>query len=67
MVAAMEDPVAQLQKRVERYLKKTQKSATAFGIEVGKNTSLVKRIRDGEIGLKTIRIVSAYLDQHERV
>lgn len=62
----MDDPVAQLQKRVERHLKKSRQSPTAFGLAINKNTSLVKRIRKGEIGLKTIRLVSEYLDQQER-
>lgn len=58
------DPAIELKRRVARHLKETGESATAFGLKVAKNTSLVKRINDGEIGLKTIRKVTKYLDQH---
>lgn len=59
------DPAVELKRRVIRYLKDSGLSPTAFGLRVAKNTSLVQRINDGEIGLKTIRKVTKFLDQQE--
>ncbi len=59
----MTDPVVALQRRVETYLRKTKMTPTAFGKAALRNPSLVRRIRDGKIGLATIRQVSAYLER----
>ena len=59
----MTDPVIALQKRVEAYLRKTKMTPTAFGKAALRNPSLVRRIREGKIGLATIRQVSAYLER----
>lgn len=59
------DPVIALQRRVDRYLRKTKQTPTDFGLAVGRNTSLVKRIREGQIGLKTIRRVNQWLEQQK--
>ncbi len=59
------DPATELRKRVERYLKKTGQTKTAFGKAVNNNPALVPRIRREKVGLITIRAVTKYLDKME--
>ena len=58
------DPTAQLVTRIDRHLKRTGQTATAFGIEALNNSALVSRIRAGNVTAKTMRTVSDYLAKH---
>lgn len=61
----MQDPCPPLLRRIDRYLKKTGKTASRFGRDAAKSSTLVQRIKSGKVTLTTIRKVSEYLSQAE--
>lgn len=60
------DPIAQLSRRVDAYLEKTEGTPTALGIEIAGNSALIFRLRSGNITGKTAKTISDFLDEAER-
>ena len=58
------DPVAPILAAVDRYIKKYDMTETGFGRKVAKNSSLLKRVRDGNATVRSLRQIVDYMDNH---
>lgn len=62
----MQDYITALLSRIQRHLKKTKQTPSRFGREVARNSSLIDRLRAGQVTVSTIEKIEKHLDAAEK-